>query len=186
MTQKPQILTRTLVAQSRLFRIEQLELKFSNGEQRQYERLMGSGRGGVLIVPLLDAERFCLVREYAAGLENYELGFPKGMIDPGEDALTAANRELMEEIGYVSHQLTEITTLTVAPGYLQHRLHVILAEDLYPKRLPGDEPEPLEVVPWRWDDLEQLLQRSDFSEARSIAALFLIRERLRGLATTQR
>ena len=100
--------------------------------------------------------------------------------------LTAANRELMEEIGYGSHQLTEITTLTVAPGYLQHRLHVILAEDLYPKRLPGDEPEPLEVVPWRWDDLEQLLQRSDFSEARSIAALFLIRERLRGLATTQR
>lgn len=54
---------------------------------------------------------------------------------------------------------------------------MVLAEDLYPQRRAGDEPEPIEVVPWRLDALDALLAREDFSEARSIAALFMVRER---------
>ena len=53
------------------------------------------------------------------------------------------------------------------------------AQDLYPERLPGDEPEELEVVPWKLDDLASLVQREDVTEGRSIAALFLVRELLR-------
>jgi ADP-ribose diphosphatase len=55
---------------------------------------------------------------------------------------------------------------------------VVLARDLYPDRLPGDEPETIEVVPWRLDDLEGLLARGDFTEARSIAAFYRVRELL--------
>ncbi len=50
----------------------------------------------------------------------------------------------------------------------------MLAEDLYPKRIPGDEPEPIEVVPWRVDDFTSLVEQEDFLEARSIAALYLL------------
>ncbi|HEX5952135.1 MAG TPA: ADP compounds hydrolase NudE, partial [Rhodanobacteraceae bacterium] len=57
---------------------------------------------------------------------------------------------------------------------------VILAQDLYPQRLPGDEPEMLEVVPWKLADLNRLLVREDVSEGRSIAALFIAREYLEG------
>ena len=57
MREKPTLLNKTVVAQSRLFRIESLDLEFSNGEQRNYERLARSKPGGaVLIVPLLDDE----------------------------------------------------------------------------------------------------------------------------------
>ena len=52
----------------------------------------------------------------------------------------------------------------------------MLAEDLYPERLPGDEPEELEVVPWKLDALHELVLREDFSEGRSIAGLFVVRE----------
>jgi ADP-ribose diphosphatase len=45
--------------------------------------------------------------------------------------------------------------------------------------LPGDEPEELEVVPWKLDALDQLMLREDFSEGRSLAALFIAREWLR-------
>ena len=58
--------------------------------------------------------------------------------------------------------------------------HVVLARDLYPERLAGDEPEQLEVVPWRLDDLHTLLEQPDVSEGRSIAALFMAREYLAG------
>ena len=53
------------------------------------------------------------------------------------------------------------------------------ARDLYPERMPGDEPEILEQVPWKLDALHELILREDFSEGRSIAALFIAREWLR-------
>jgi ADP-ribose diphosphatase len=177
MPRKPRILNKTLVAESRLFRVEQLDLEFSNGTQVQYERLRSSGFGAVLIVPVPDPDTVLLIREYAAGTERYELGFPKGRVEAGEDLLEAANREIMEETGFGARRLTLLTALTLAPGYLGHRTHIVLAEDLYEQRLPGDEPEEIEVVPWRLDDMANLLAREDFTEARSIAALYLVRDR---------
>ena len=96
---KPQILKQELVAQSRLFKVEALHLRFTNGTERIYERMQGGHRGAVMLVPLLDDETLLLVREYAAGTHSYELGFPKGVIDAGENAAQAGNRELMEETG---------------------------------------------------------------------------------------
>lgn len=174
--QKPRILSQRSVASSRLFEIEELQLRFSNGEQRTFERLASRGPGAVLVVPMLDDQTVLLIREYAAGLERYELSLPKGLIDPGESAEQAANRELMEEVGYGARQLTPLTTLSLAPGYLAHQTRIILARDLYPQRRDGDEPEPLQVIPWPLAKLDQLLQREDFSEARSVAALFLARQ----------
>jgi ADP-ribose diphosphatase len=182
MRQKPRILNSRMVAESRLFRVEELELEFANGVSTRYERLVGSGRGAVLIVPMLDAGTVLLIREYAAGTDRYELALPKGRIESGEDLLDAANREIMEEVGYGAHRLTHLTSFTVAPGYLSHVTHVVLAEDLYERRLPGDEPEPIEVVPWTLDRLSELLAREDCSEARSIAALFMVRDRMRAPA----
>jgi ADP-ribose diphosphatase len=54
----------------------------------------------------------------------------------------------------------------------------VLARDLYPDPLPGDEPEPIEVVPWSLDRVDELLGRDDFTEARSIVALYRVRDRL--------
>ncbi|HHZ70111.1 MAG TPA: ADP compounds hydrolase NudE [Methylococcaceae bacterium] len=179
MTQKPIIHKKTLKAKSRLFRIEALDLEFSNGEKRVFERLTrGNSSGAVLIVPMLDSQTVLLVREYAAGVERYELGLPKGKVDDGETPLVAANRELKEEVGYGARQLTFITSLSIAPAYLEHMTDIILAEDLYPEKLEGDEPEELEVIPWRLDNLQLLFAQGDCTEARSIAALYLIRDYL--------
>ncbi len=174
----PKIRACRSVARSRLFHIEAVDLCFSNGQERTFERLTSSGHGAVLVVPIEDESTLLLIREYAVGLERYELGFPKGLIEPGEDALTAANREIMEEVGFGADDLTHLSTVSLAPGYLAHRTEIILARELYPKRLPGDEPEPLEVVRWSLDRIPELLARDDFTEARSLAALFLARERL--------
>jgi ADP-ribose diphosphatase len=175
MPEKPILLDKKVLAQTRYFRIEALHLEFSNGQRRLFERLgRGHANGGaVLIVPLLDSRTVLLVREYAAGLHRYELGLPKGRIEPGEAVLCSANRELKEEVGYGARQLFHLTTLSLAPSYLEHTTEVVVAEDLYAEKLPGDEPEELEVVPWRLDKLGELLAGGECTEARSIAALFL-------------
>ncbi|WP_116475034.1 ADP compounds hydrolase NudE [Zobellella maritima] len=177
--QKPQILSTELVAESRLFKVEAVHLKFSNGVERVYERMRSSGRGAVMLVPMLDDDTLLLIREYSAGTHSYELGFPKGLIDPGETALEAGNRELMEEIGYGARTLLPMKQVSLAPGYFGSRMDILLARDLYPEQREGDEPEPLEVVPWPISQLAQLMTLPEFSEARSICGLYLLQDWLR-------
>ena len=179
MKKKPDILDTTIVAQSRLFTIEQMHLEFSNGEQRHYERIIAPGAGAVLIVPITDDSKVLMIREYSAGTHRYELLFPKGKIDANEDILDAANRELMEELGYGSNQLEHIDSMTIAPGYLGFTTHIILAEQLYKQKLDGDEPEPLEVIAFDLKQFDKLLANPELTEARSIAALYMIRDILK-------
>ena len=163
-------------------RREWLDLEFGNGERRRYHRILSPGHGSVIIAAMPEPGVVLLVREYAAGTHRYELGLPKGRMDAGESVLDAANRELKEEVGMGARKLTLVREITTAPTYMDHRIHLVLAEDLYPERLPGDEPEELEVVPWRLDALHELMLREDCSEGRSIAALFIVRELARGRA----
>ena len=176
MKKKPEVTERNIIAQTRIFKVEAMDIAFSNGQTRQYERLVGSRQGAVLVVGKLSDETVLLISEYAAGTDRYELAFPKGKIDPGENMFEAANRELQEETGYAAGRLTHVSSMTIAPGYLGHTTHIILAEDLYPSSLEGDEPEALEVSEWHFDQLDELLQRDDFTEARSIAAFYRVRE----------
>lgn len=165
---------------SRFMRTEQIDLEFSNGARRTFERLIGEGRGAVIVVPMLDDDTVLLVREYAAGVDRYELGLPKGRMDPGETVEQGADRELKEEAGYGARRLTVLHELTLSPAYMANVAHVVLAQDLYPERLIGDEPEELEVLPWKLSELPALLARDDVTEGRSIAALFMAREYLAG------
>lgn len=178
MPTKPEIRHRQIVARSRLFRVEALDLCFANGAERQYERLTSSASGAVLVVPVNAAGEVLLIREYAAGTDDYVLALPKGRVEPGEDPLAAADRELREEVGYGARQLSALRHVSIAPGYMQHQTLLVLAQELFPDRLEGDEPEPIEVVPWPLAELERLAFREDFHEARSLAALYLARERL--------
>ncbi|HUW52185.1 MAG TPA: ADP compounds hydrolase NudE [Rhodanobacter sp.] len=168
------------VIDSDFLRVEQLDLEFSNGVRRTYERLKGSGLGAVIIVPMLDDDTVLLVREYGAGVGRYELGLPKGRLDQDETAEQGAERELKEEVGYGAHRLKILHNLSLSPAYMTHMAHVVLAQDLYPESLVGDEPEELEVVPWKMAELHTLLGRDDVTEGRSIAALFMAREYLAG------
>ncbi len=179
MAEIPTILNKTTIARSRLFRIESLDIQFSNGEQRNYERLAKSSpTGAVLIVPMLDNDTVLLIREYSAGVHRYEVGLPKGKVDAGETLFEAANRELKEEVGFGASDLLRLSTFSMAPAYLEHTTDIILARQLYVEKLLGDEPEELEVIPWSLTNINGLLATGECTEARSIAALFITREYL--------
>jgi ADP-ribose diphosphatase len=178
MPKKPTVRNRRQLVHTGVFHVEEMELEFENGQQRTYQRIVGSQQGAVLVVPLLDRDTVLLIREYAAGMDRYELAFPKGHIEQGEDPMIAANREMQEEVGYAADRLEQIASFTIAPGYLGHTTHIVLASDLYEKRLDGDEPEPIEVVPWKISALDELMKCKDFTEARSVAALYRVRDLL--------
>ncbi|CDL82776.1 ADP compounds hydrolase NudE [Xenorhabdus szentirmaii] len=169
---KPKILNVNDIAHSHLFSIQSVDLEFSNGVKRVYERMKPGKREAVLIIPVIGDE-LILIQEYAVGIEQYELGFPKGAIDAGENVLEAANRELKEEIGFGAGKLEMLTKLTMAPSYFSSKMNIVIAQDLYQEYLEGDEPEPLVQVRWPISDMMSLLDHPDFNEARNVSALFL-------------
>ena len=132
-----------------------------------------------MMVPITDKGELLLIREYAAGTEDYELGFPKGLVDLGESPEQAANRELKEEIGFGANSLTQLKEVVVAPSYFSSKMTLFVAQDLYSETLEGDEPEPLEVIRWPLSQAEELLSHLDFCESRSITALMLTLKHLK-------
>ena len=172
----PIVLHEDWIAHTRLFHVQQLDLQFANGAERRYERLNPNFHRAVMIVPV-HAGQLLLVREYGAGIGDYYLSFPKGTIETHESIPQAANRELQEEAGFGARHIEVIRQLALSPSYMGNRMTLVLARDLYPSKLEGDEPEPLEVVHWPMTAIGELLERDDFIEAYAFAALGLLRHR---------
>ena len=167
------------IAQSRFFTIEALHLSFSNGVERVYERLPAVGRPGVIVVAINDNDELLLIREYAAGFHEIQLTLPKGAAEPGESLEAAAARELAEEAGFGAKDVRFVKRLSIAPGHMGFTINVVMAKDLYVHDIPGDEPEPPELVLWPLAKIDELLDHEEFYEARAIAALTLCLPQLR-------
>lgn len=176
----PQILSVHTVAKSRLFEIQAVDLVFNNGEKRTYERFKPGAHQAVMIVPI-DGDELLMIREYAVGTERYELGFPKGGVDAGEAPEEAANRELKEEIGMGARDIHFLRTVITSPSYMRNQMHIFVAQDFYPCKLEGDEPEPLELVRFPLAKLDDLIADPDFNEARNLTALYALRDYLNSL-----
>ncbi|MFC0308772.1 ADP compounds hydrolase NudE [Gallibacterium trehalosifermentans] len=176
--QKPDILAVNVAAKSRLFEIQSVDLRFSNGALRTYERFKPASRSAVMVLALDEQQNLLLTYEYAVGTEQYELGFPKGLMEIGETPEQSANRELQEEIGFGAEKFTLLRTVINSPGYMNNPMHILLAESLYPSRLEGDEPEPLQLVRYPLAKIDKLLEDPTFNEARNLSALFLLKQYL--------
>ncbi len=169
----PEIVDTQPLVDTQVFHIEAVDLKFSNGALRRFERFVYWPEGVVMVVPMLNEDTVLLIREYCVGVHAYHLTLPKGKADKQETPLVAANRELQEEVGYAANKLTMLRSLTNSPSYSSTQMHIVLAQDLYPSVLLGDEPEPIEVIPWPIAKIPELILRPDFNEGRAIAALYL-------------
>jgi 8-oxo-dGTP pyrophosphatase MutT (NUDIX family) len=114
-----------------------------------FMNVCASAREAVMIVPIVD-DHLILIREYAVGTESYELGFSKGLIDPGETVFEAANRELKEEVGFGANELSFLKKLSMAPSYFSSKMNIVVAEDLYRNRWKGMSPSRCRRCAGRW------------------------------------
>ncbi len=161
------------IFKSKIFTIKELELELDTGK-RVTRQIMDKGDTS-LIVPITNDNQLVLIREYFPAIDEYQLGLPKGRIDPGMDSLTTANKELQEEIGYKANKLDELGVLTMSPGYITQKTHIFLATNLVESHLQGDEEEPLEIVIYPFLKFENLIAQKKITEARMIAVLYLAR-----------
>jgi ADP-ribose pyrophosphatase len=133
----------------------------------------------VVIIPIDTEGNLLLVRQfrYAVGKELLEL--PAGGINPGESAEQAARRELQEEIGYLPRQLEKLGGFYSAPGYCNEYLHLYLATELIPSQLWAEDTESISLVRVPPEDLTSLISRGEITDAKSLAGLLYLLQRLR-------
>ena len=88
--------------------------------------------GAVVIIALDDDGEVALVRQYRHAIRRYLLELPAGGLEPGEEPLAAAQRELREEVGVEAARWTSLGYFFSSPGFANEMLHVFLAEELAP------------------------------------------------------
>ena len=105
--------------------------------------------GAVAIVALTDDGRICLVRQYRTALDRVTVEVPAGKLDPGEDPLECARRELLEETGMEAQQMAFLTTIATGVGFCDELIHVYMATGLsFAKSDPdADEFINVDLVP---------------------------------------
>ena len=99
------------------------------------------------IVPIFSNEDVLLVRQYRHGPKKDILNIPMGVLSNDEKPIAAAQRELQEEVGYVSESVTFISTFDNAPSFLRLECHLFLAQDLRERQSATyDQNEQVTVV----------------------------------------
>ena len=127
----------------------------------------------VNMVALTADNQFILVKQYRHGVKQEVLEVPGGVIDPGEDASTAAKRELLEETGYRFDTIEEISTLFPNPATANNiTTTYLLTGGVKVQEQDLDDQEEIEVILASPDELKQLLFENQFGQALHTAALF--------------
>ena len=137
-------------------------------------------RGAAVVLPILDDGRVVLVRQFRYPVGEALLELPAGTLEPGEDPLVCAARELTEETGYAATSVTPLGRFYAAPGYTDERLQAVLATGL---RLTDDaEPDPDEIIEVEVVTFEELVSRMETGEIRDSKTLAtILLARLRGV-----
>jgi ADP-ribose pyrophosphatase len=141
-------------------------------EGKQLQREVILHPGAVAILPLLDADRLCLIRNQRHAVGETLLEIPAGTLNPGEAPEDTAIRELAEETGYQANTWKKLTEFYPSPGILSERMHLFLAWDLLPgppHPEAGEGVEPL-VMPWR-EALDNALA-GKIQDAKTLIGLF--------------
>jgi ADP-ribose pyrophosphatase len=127
--------------------------------------------GAVVIVPVLDDGRICLIRNYRVAVDQEMIELPAGTLEEGEPPLVTARRELTEETGYRAERLLPMMQLLMSPGILHERMSVFMAEGLSegdPARESGEEIQNMLVTPAK---ARQLLRDNAITDSKTVSAL---------------
>lgn len=148
---------------------EQATIELPNGTQR--ERIIIHPGHAVAIFPV-DGDRCKLLRQYRYAVGQYIYEAPAGTMEPGEDPLTTAHRELIEETGFKARTMTGKGFVYTTPGFTDEKIFLFEASGLEPSGEFGkDEDEVIEVMDVAVQDLDPMIRDGTICDAKTICLI---------------
>jgi ADP-ribose pyrophosphatase len=144
------------------------QVELDNGEVAVREYIRHAG--GVGIVPVMDGN-VILIRQFRISIERELIELPAGRLEPNEEPIRCAARELEEEIGYRAGKLIPLASYFASVGNSNERMHLFLALDLEKteRRLESDERIQEAVI--SLEDVKQKLAYHEFEDSKTIIGL---------------
>ncbi len=135
--------------------------------------------GAVAVLALLDNGNLIMERQFRYAAQREFVEIPAGKIDTHEDILATAQRELLEETGYVAAEWQHLTTAWPCIGYADERIEYFLARGLSHQGRQLDDGEFLEVFELSLADALEWVRTGKINDAKTIVGLFWL-EKLQG------
>jgi len=150
--------------------IEKRTIRLPNGIER--EKVVVHPGNAVAILPL-NGDQCKLLKQYRYAIDQYIFEAPAGTMEPGEDPLETARRELIEETGFTAQTIVSKGFIYTTPGYTDEKIFLFEARDLSPSQEFGrDEDEVIEVVDVATKDLETMIHDGIIVDAKTICLIY--------------
>lgn len=157
----------------RVFQVERVWFRHP-GKERESDFFVIRSPDWVHVIAHTADDRIVLVRQYRFGSEEFSLEAPGGLIEPGEDPIAAARRELLEETGYGGGTARVLSQLRPNPALQKNTCHLVLLEGVVPTAaLTWDEHEELETTVLPAAEAVGLVHNGDITHSLSMLALLL-------------
>ena len=130
--------------------------------------------GAAMIIPRLAGGKLLVERQYRYPLARVFIEFPAGKVDPGEDPLSTAKRELIEETGYVAARWSHLATMHPVISYSTEQIDIFVADDLTQVGTQLDHGEFIETFSISLDDALVLLDRGEITDSKTMIGLLLM------------
>lgn len=161
--------------EGRLISVRVDEVRLTSGRTASREVVEHPGAVGILA---WDGARLALVRQWRHATGGALLEIPAGTVDPGEEPLTTARRELAEECGRQAHAWEAGPAFYTAPGFCTERLTLFLATELRPVEVEAPDDEDLERAWMSLADAVAAVENADIVDAKSVAGILWLARRL--------
>lgn len=148
-------------------RVDSVELPGGKRSKRE----IAEHPGGVTILPLDENGDVYCVRQYRYAFSTELLEIPAGKLEPGEEPLPAAVRELSEETGISAGRIDPLGAFMMSPGFCTEVLHMYLARDLRFGAAHPDDDEFLHVEKYSLQTLVDMVMRGEICDAKSVIAI---------------
>jgi len=176
-----EVLSSKIAFEGPLFNVQTDEVIEPGGKRARRDVVRHGGSIVVLAVDDSESKRDPLIiveRQYrhAAGQYLYEL--PAGKLEPGEDLLKGAKRELLEETGYKARRWSKLVRFYASPGFLGEWMQVYLAEELMPGEAQPEDDEMIKLSEVPLSELLRQIEAGRILDAKTIASV-LFYDRIR-------
>jgi ADP-ribose pyrophosphatase len=169
---------RITIYRGKVFTLVRENVTLENGTTTDVEFI--EHPGATAIIPFLDDTRIVLLKQYRHALKKYIWEIPAGTLDPQEEIIGCAKRELIEETGYSANRWQKLGEITPVPGYSDERIHIFLATELQPAEQHLDEDEVIQVQEVDFLKALEMIGDGEIQDAKSIAGLFMASAWLKG------